>query len=259
MTETRTNTLYITTPEGITFGYHIAGPVTRFLAWAIDLAAVGVIMMVLSLAASLTAVLSGDAALSIMTVSYFVVTIGYSMAAEWLWRGQTLGKRFMRLRVVDVQGLSLQFSQVALRNLLRALDLLPLFYFIGGVTSVLNRYNQRLGDMAANTVVINLPRILEPELGQLAPGKYNSFHDYPHLEGRLRQRVSPQEAAIAIEALVRRNELDPQARVELFRDLADHFRQTVPFPEEAVRGVSDEQYIRNTVETIFQGSKTPAG
>ena len=47
-------------------------------------------------------------------------------------------------------------------------------------------------------------------------GKYNSFRDYPHLESRLRQRVKPVEAALALDAILRRDEISPEARVELF-------------------------------------------
>src|SRR5262249_58768067 len=58
---------------------------------------------------------------------------------EWYWRGQTVGKRMLRLRVVDRQGLRLQPSQIITRNLLRFVDGLPAFYMLGGLTSLLNR------------------------------------------------------------------------------------------------------------------------
>ena len=69
---------------------------------------------------------------------------------------------------------------------------------------------------------------------------------------RLRQRASPAEAAVALQALVRRGPLEPGARLELFRRLADHFRTLVEFPAADVEGLSDEQYVRNVVDILYK-------
>ena len=153
---------------------------------------------------------------------------------------------------MDAEGLRLQFHQVVTRNLLRFVDMLPLFYFVGGITALLNRSCQRLGDIAANTIVIRHPRLFEPDLDQLLAGKYNSLREYPHLEARLRQRVSAAEAGLALQALLRRDQLEPQARVELFSDIADHFRCKAEFPAEATDGITDEQYVRNVVDVLYR-------
>ena len=68
----------------------------------------------------------------------------------------------------------------------------------------------------------------------------------------MRQRTSPQESGIALQALLRRNELDPPDRVELFRDIAAYFKAIMEFPQEATDGISDEQYVRNVVDTLFR-------
>jgi hypothetical protein len=106
--------------------------------------------------------------------------------------------------------------------------------------------------VAANTIVVRNPRILEPDLDQLGTGKYNSLRDYPHLEARLRQRIPPHEAALALQALIRRENFEPEARVKIYTALAAHFREVVPFPPEAVEGIADEQYVRNVVEVLFR-------
>jgi hypothetical protein len=129
---------------------------------------------------------------------------------------------------------------------------LPALYLVGGLACLLNRRAQRLGDFAANTVVVWSPRIAEPDLNQLLQSKYNSFREYPHLEARLRQHVTPLEAQIAMESIVRRNDLDPGARIELFRELSGYFKSLVGFPQEASDGISDEQYIRNVIEALFR-------
>ena len=109
-----------------------------------------------------------------------------------------------------------------------------------------------LGDIAAGTVVVHLPKHAEPDLDQLLAGKFNSLRAHPHLEARLRQRVSPDEARLALQALVRRDELEPAARVTLFADLAAHFKALVTFPPEDTDAMPDEQYIRNVVDILFR-------
>jgi hypothetical protein len=153
---------------------------------------------------------------------------------------------------MDEQGLRLQFSQIVIRNLLRFIDSLPALYLVGGLACLFNKRAQRLGDFAANTVVVWSPRIAEPDLNQLLESKYNSFREYPHLEARLRQNVTPFEAQIAVESIVRRNELDSQARIALFRDLSGYFKSIASFPQEATDGISDEQYVRNVVEALYR-------
>jgi uncharacterized RDD family membrane protein YckC len=248
----KTNILTIKTPEGITFSLQLAGPVSRFLALSIDVVTVSVVMFFLQILLAFFGLISLDLAYAIAILLYFVVSIGYAIFFEWYWQGQTLGKKLLRLRVMDEQGLRLQFSQIVIRNLLRSLDSLPGPYLIGGLVSLLSKRAQRLGDIAANTIVVLNPRIPEPDLSRLLEGKFNSFQDYPHLEARLRQRVSPPEAQMALQALLRRNELEPRARVDLYHEICNYFKDIIEFPPEITEGLSDEQYIRNVVDTLYQ-------
>jgi len=252
MSTSRVSTLVIRTPEGIAFSLPLACPVTRCLAWFIDIACIMGLMTLVGVFLGLAKLISLDFGRALAIVGYFVVQVGYGMACEWLWRGQTVGKRLLRLRVMDAQGLHLQFNQVALRNLLRFVDCLPAFYMVGGLVSLLNPRAQRLGDLVANTIVVRNLKRPEPDVDQLMAGKYNSLRDYPHLEARLRQRVSPREAAVALQALLRRDQLDLQARLDLFEQLASHFRSVVVFPVEACEGIAAEQYVRNVVDVLFR-------
>lgn len=248
----------VRTPEGIVFSQSLASPVTRFLAWLIDFVCIVVIVSAVNSVLGMLQVLSLDLAQALAILAFFVVTIGYSMVCEWYWRGQTVGKKLFRLRVVDAHGLRLQFAQIVIRNLLRAVDSLPFLYLVGGVACLLSRRSQRLGDLAANTIVIRSPRLAQPDLDEIMAGKFNSLRDYPHLEARLRQRVSPAEAAVALGAILRSGLLDPLERVALFADIAAHFRDKVTFPSEATDGLSDEQYVRNVVDVLYRARKAPA-
>src|SRR5437867_1858142 len=153
------NTLLISTPEGIAFSLLLAGPVTRFLAWAVDMACIAAMCLFGGMALGFLGLISIDFARAVLVLALFVIQIGYGIVCEWFWRGQTVGKRLLRLRVMDVQGLRLQFSQVVIRNLLRLVDMLPAFYLIGGLACLISRRAQRLGDLAANSIVVRNPKI----------------------------------------------------------------------------------------------------
>ncbi len=244
--------LHLRTPEGVEFGIPLAGPLRRFLALFIDLAAIATLSSITLGVLSFFNLLLGQLAMALAILIIFGFGLGYHIALEWLWRGRTLGKFVLGIRVMDAQGLRLQFSQVALRNLLRVADMLPLFYLLGGAAMVLSPRAQRLGDLAANTIVARKTSVNEPNFEAILPDKYNSFRAYPHLEAQLRQRVSPEEAAILLEALLRRDRLAPDARLDLYAELAAHFREAVSFPEAAMLGLSNEQYLRNVAESLYR-------
>jgi hypothetical protein len=86
---------------------------------------------------------------------------------------------------------------------------------------------------------------------QLAPAKYNSLLAYPHLTARLRSKAAPDAVAIAVRAISHRDGYEPLARVELFRELAAYFRELSPFPDAAVEGLTDEQYVRSVLRAIY--------
>jgi uncharacterized RDD family membrane protein YckC len=249
----RASELRVRTPEGIAFSLPLAGPATRMLAWAVDGACVSAASLVLQqVLGVLVFPWSPGLAQAVFLLAYFALSVGYGIALEWGWRGQTLGKRLLGLRVMDEHALRLQPSQVVVRNLLRPVDALPGLYLVGGLACLLSRRAQRLGDYAANTVVVRVAAVEEPDLEPVLAGTYNSFRDHPHLAARLRQKVTPAEATLALRALVRRERLEPLARVELFRELARHFRALVRFPEEATLALTDEQYLRNVVDVCFR-------
>ena len=250
------NSLTIRTPEGIEFSLMLAGPVTRFLAWSVDLLVILATNKLLNVLLGLLGIISRDLAMAASVLGYFIVSIGYGIATEWYWHRQTLGKRMLRLRVMDLHGLQLQFSQIVIRNLLRFVDSLPAFYLVGGLVCLINRRAQRLGDFVANTIVVWSVPVDEPDLDQLLEGKYNSFRKYPHLEARLRHHVFPDEAQVALQALVRRDEFEPRVRVQLFQSIVVYFKTIITFPQEATDSISDEQYVRNLVDVLYRPKTT---
>ena len=125
MTAARASALRIETPEGVVFSLRLASPVLRALAWGVDALVLAAAATVIKQGAHVFAMLGTDWASALTVVLYFAASLAYAMIFEWYWRGQTLGKRLLGLRVVDAQGLRLRPAQVVLRNLLRAIDFLP--------------------------------------------------------------------------------------------------------------------------------------
>ncbi|HEY4365496.1 MAG TPA: RDD family protein [Bryobacteraceae bacterium] len=257
---TRADTLAIRTPEGIEFHLPLAGPFTRMLAYTVDFAVILAIGGAVGQAVAPLALFGPDAMVAVNTVLVFAISILYCAILEWLWRGQTVGKKLLGLRVIEASGLKLEPAQVVVRNLMRFIDFLPAFYLVGVTVCVLNSRRQRLGDIVAGTVVVRASKLKEPDLEQVLGGKYNSLAEQRHLAARLRHKVSPEVARTAFEAVLRRGELEPGARLTLFRELADYFRGVVAYPAEVVEQLSDEQYVRNVVEVLFartKGAHTP--
>jgi uncharacterized RDD family membrane protein YckC len=242
----------VTTPEGVEFSFRLASPVLRLAAllvdWMVILAAWSVLVLLLSL---LKAV-SWDAGQGLMVVMFFVLSRGYDIFGEWAWRGQTLGKRLLRLRVVDARGLRLDFTQCLLRNLLRFVDALPFAYAVGGVTALLNARGQRLGDLVAGTLVVHEPVERAPDAAAIGAQRYNTLRGQAALVARLRRETRPEEARAAWQALARREQIEPAARLALYAELAAHFREIGRVPEELVDGLTDEQQLRNVVDVLYR-------
>jgi uncharacterized RDD family membrane protein YckC len=244
-------TLRIVTPEGVMFRYALAGPVVRAVAWVIDAACVLGISGAIGALLHRFGFLNADVARALTTLLFALLSVGYSMYFEWYWRGQTMGKRVMNLRVIDAEGLHLQPFQIVIRNLLRCVDALPLFYLVGGIASAMSRKAQRLGDMAAHTVVVRTSNPKQPDLEKIGPVKYNSLLEYPALCARLRQKTTAEAASAAFAALLRRDQLEANARADLFRDIAAYFMAIADFPPEIIEQITPEQLVRNIVAVLY--------
>ena len=152
-TQAQFDGLFIATPERVTFSYQLAGLGSRFLAQFLDLVILTVVMIVISLA-TVASRAGGLVASLILVIASFLVLNGYFIFLEGLWSGQTVGKRAARLRAVGDAGQPITFEQAVIRNLVRNLDFLPIFYGVGIVALFANGRGKRLGDLAAGTVVV---------------------------------------------------------------------------------------------------------
>ncbi len=156
----------IETPEHIVFRHRLAGPARRVCAYLLDFVLCWTSLLLIALVLALLAYgsaavskasneLSGFAAASIGIFLFlmFCVEWVYFVVCEGRW-GTTPGKRLMGLRVVTTEGRPIGFSEAALRNILRAADLLPIGYLVGVTTMACTKRFQRLGDLIAGTMIV---------------------------------------------------------------------------------------------------------
>ncbi len=149
----------IVTPEGVALHLPAAGPVPRALAWAIDFA----IRIAIVIVAGTVFGLLGRGGLGFHAVVLFLVYWFYPVAFEAMWDGRTPGKRALGLRVIAGNGAPVGWLAAFTRNLLRVVDMLPLGYAAGLVSSLLDPWGRRLGDMVAGTLVVHDVPAHEPQ------------------------------------------------------------------------------------------------
>ncbi|MCX6604413.1 MAG: RDD family protein [Acidobacteria bacterium] len=247
--------LEIYTPEGVPFSLPLAGAGTRLVALVVDLLAILALGGLVFSALKAFEAAAPDAIGGIVTLVYFVLSTAYGIVLEIWWNGQTLGKRLLGLRVMDCHARPATATQIVVRNLLRPVDSIPVFYLAGAIACWLTRHRQRLGDLAAGTVVVRTQESLRADWSQLTRAKFNSLREHPALAARLRQRTAPELAALALDAVLRREELSPDARLAVFAALAARLRTLVEFPAHAVESLSDEQYVHRAVEVLYSTSR----
>ncbi len=156
--------LRIDTPENVAFGYEVAGIGSRFLAALIDIIVITLLLLVVNFVAlSVIDLIGGDGAsegqprawaLAIAGILSFLTIWGYYIFFEMTTNGQSPGKRKFNLRVVRRDGTPITVTESIIRNLVRIVDFLPLFYGLGVVVMFIDTQSRRLGDLAGGTLVV---------------------------------------------------------------------------------------------------------
>ena len=213
--------LNIETPEQVELQFAIAGIGSRFVAALLDNLIItgfyivaGIVLALLlsgAIAAGARADQELDTAgkwvLAIFIFLNFLLIWGYFVLFEALWRGQTPGKRIMKLRVIKDSGRQITFFESLARNLVRFIDYLPSLYLVGVITMLCNKRNKRLGDLAAGTIVVHIhveetPLVFQTSTTLVAPVSFAA-----HEPERLAPWAKPVEARFPADAIAK---LGPQ-------------------------------------------------
>jgi uncharacterized RDD family membrane protein YckC len=230
--------LVIATPEGIELALDLAGLGSRFSSGLIDFAIKTVITAALLVAAI---PLGGLVAVAVEAAVPLGVYIGYDILFETLGSGRTPGKRASGLRVLRADGSPEDVVASLVRNVVRLVDGLPLFYVPGIVSILLTRRNQRLGDLAAGTIVVRERQGgrradepgADPALERPAPAALSAVAagGPPIPEAPVAAQdlggLSDEDLAAIRAFLVRRTSLDGPARDDIARRLAEALRPKV--------------------------------
>ena len=142
----------IATPEGVSLELVLAGVGSRFMARLLDtLIQLGIII---ALAFAIGATSAPGTFRAVARVLIFLVIFAYDVPFE-LWNGgRTIGKAAAGIRVTATDGDRIGFFSSAIRNIMRIVDFLPAFYAVGVTSMVSTKRDQRLGDLAAGTIVV---------------------------------------------------------------------------------------------------------
>jgi uncharacterized RDD family membrane protein YckC len=228
-------TLIIETPERVPLAFPLASIGNRFLAVAIDhviqYLAILVAALIFLTAAGIS-VFDDDPAssglfdqmsnwsIALMIIALFLLFAGYFIFFEWLWSGQTPGKRLMKLRVIREDGRPITIWEATARNLLRIFDAIPGFiipiYSIGLISIFLNRRDQRVGDLFGGTVVIRertgeAPTFAETFSNPVADAAYRRVQQKTNFNADL-TKISEEDIEVVESLLRRRWELTERQR-----------------------------------------------
>jgi uncharacterized RDD family membrane protein YckC len=136
-------------------------------------------------------------ALALLILMGYIIWSSYFVVFEWLWNGQTPGKRWLKLRVIREDGRPITFWEAAVRNLLRIFDIMPFpFYSIGLIFVFISTRDQRVGDLVAGSVVVRERETEAPTFSQV--------FDSPISDTALRRSFKPVQFAAEISSITER-------------------------------------------------------
>jgi uncharacterized RDD family membrane protein YckC len=208
------------TPEAVQLHADVAGVGSRSIALLVDTFLQATVLVPV-LFVSLGDGLGGTGEMVVVAIVVFVVLWLYYPAFEWFWRGQTPGKRFQGIRVVRTDGQPAGLATVLVRNLVRIVDVMML-PFLALISMVSTRRSQRLGDLAAGTMVVRERKLPVPRI--LAWDELRGWKD-PTLDAT---GLTERDYTVLRTFLERRASLDAVARDQLAARLAARLRQQVP-------------------------------
>jgi uncharacterized RDD family membrane protein YckC len=247
----------VITSEKVPFTYSIAGLGSRLLAWLVDL---GILAILIVMGAMIGGTLERGRAglgMGITMLWVFAVQWGYFLLFEWLWRGQTPGKRLVGIRVIQWQGAGLGFAHAAVRNILRFVDGLPLptdiplLYGVGIAVAACNRENRRLGDLAAGTLVVYVKT--QPRPVSTLQERNEASRTRALLARQRLERLTRKQKETLLDLCLRRDQLRVRERARLFSAAAAYFKDHLDLAPREYE--SDERFILQLADVLSSDAR----
>lgn len=226
----------IETPEQLDLGMELAGLGSRFVAKIIDWLIKGLVLFTALILVMLAIGTGGAFWLGSGASMYLLALVialglgfmlGYDILFELRNNGQTPGKKFAGIRVVRESGAPVDFSSVCIRNLMSLIDFLPTMYLFGGLFVLMNGRSQRLGDLAAGTIVVR-ERAVEAPDKEMAAVEYLASDEF-HFTAEHLRNCNANDLHILRSFLRRYQEMKEDARHQLACRLAQQFLDKVPY------------------------------
>jgi uncharacterized RDD family membrane protein YckC len=236
--------LEVETPDHVVLRYDLAGGGNRGFAAVVDFIIASLVFAGAVFAWSLIVGRVGGAGVQLLGVIgllAFTIAWSYFVLLEWLWQGQTVGKRLYGLRVIRDDGAPAGFVAVLIRNLIRIVDFLPAFYGLGLLMIIGTSRSQRLGDLAAGTYVVRAPR---PQLDYFSLRTVTPVAAGATIE----MRALPGEAQRLVREFVAREaKLAPADRLRVARQIAERVR---PYARDLETTADDVEFLRSVARSL---------
>jgi uncharacterized RDD family membrane protein YckC len=222
-----------------------AGLGSRFIALIVDLVLVtGLSGMVSQVTRG---VLPGAVGIVAQALALLVITWGYHVYFEVRHQGQSPGKRIVGIRVVDGRGLPLSLEQSFVRNVVRVLDALPVGYALGAVVCQLDPHRRRLGDIAADTLVVRERHGQVYERRTTGARAFNSLRT-PRVLRLVRHRVGLEEREFLATLCLRADGMEDKARFDLMEEVGRHYKARLGIEDPHLSG---ENLVRGLSGVLF--------
>ena len=240
--------LEVRTTEGVTLDLEVVGSGTRFTAGLLDLVILGTVLLgailVLAIASSFDPSGASDFLVSFVAMGALLLAVVYQVGFHWRDSGRTPGKRALGIRVIAADGQPASLAQFVLRGVITLADILPLPLPVGLIVIAVSPKRQRLGDLAAGTLVVREPR---PVRRAREPWSHETWES---MQVR-RLELTPRDAARfderdlnLLRKVVTRRTLDPAARRRLLERVGAHYRKRLEIDQRIdPRAVVKELYL----------------
>ncbi len=176
-------------------------------------------------------------------IALFCVFWGYFTFFEMLWKGQSPGKKLLKIRVIKNNGRSITFYESLARNLVRLLDSMPTAYGVGLLTMFIDSKNRRLGDLVAGTLVVH---------ERVQQERNITFENFavaqPSLGNLDVSRLTAEDLLMIERFLTRRLDIEYAARLATGEKLASLIRSKLKL--EPTAGASDEDFLEHVARTL---------
>lgn len=246
------NEITLRTPESVELRFTLAGIGNRAYALLIDYLLWGLLLLAfiffwiatlnqMEAIATITGIASETVALWITALGLilsFCLYMGYFIAFEVLWQGQTPGKRFVKIRVIRENGRPARLPQATLRSLLRPVDDL---FFLGMLLIIFSQREKRIGDWLAGTVVIQEATTPKRQIFQISPASAAYADTLPELAQL--DRLTPEQFTVLRNYFQRAPKLHRRARLQKSQELAAQVQAIIQLPTLPLEDLSEHEFL----------------